>query len=69
MKIALRDNPDLSGFGGYGGERPFSEEIAKRIDSEIQKIIDVSHKEARRLLTSHRKELDTLAAAPETVSQ
>ena len=60
---APRENPYLSGWGGYGGEKPFSEETAKTIDAKVLKIIDESHEEAKRLLSEHRKQLDALAEA------
>ena len=63
VQLALRENVYLGGPGGYGGERPFSEETARAIDEEVSRIIDGSHDEARRLLTEHRKELDALAGA------
>jgi cell division protease FtsH len=63
VQLAPRENPYLGGSGGYGGERPFSEETAKRIDAEVLKIIDESHEEAKRLLSAHRKQLDALAEA------
>jgi cell division protease FtsH len=58
-----RANAYLGGQGGYGGEKPFSEETARAIDEEVSRIIDESHEEARRLLTRHRKELEALARA------
>jgi cell division protease FtsH len=63
VQLAPRENPYLSGWGGYGGEKPFSEETAKAIDAEILKIIGESHKEAKRLLSAHRGELAALAEA------
>jgi cell division protease FtsH len=63
VQLAPRENPYLIGWGGYGGEKPFSEETAKAIDAEILKIIGESHKEAKRLLSAHRGELDALAEA------
>jgi cell division protease FtsH len=63
VQLAPRENVYLGGPGGYGGERPFSEETARAIDEEVSRIIDESHEEARRLLTEHRKELDALAGA------
>lgn len=62
-KLAPRDNPYLSGSGGYGGEKPYSEETARTVDSEVLGIINDCHDQARRLLNEHRKELDTLAGA------
>jgi cell division protease FtsH len=63
VELAPRQNPYLGGSGGYGGEKPFSEETARTIDEEVLRILDESHEEARRLLTKHRNELDALAQA------
>jgi cell division protease FtsH len=63
VQLAPRENVYLGGPGGYGGEKPFSEETARVIDEEVLGIIDESHEEARRLLTKHRKELEALAQA------
>jgi cell division protease FtsH len=63
VQLAPRENPYLGGWSGYGGEKPFSEETARAIDAEVLKIIRESHKEAKRLLIAHRKQLDALAEA------
>jgi cell division protease FtsH len=63
VELAPRQNPYLDGPIGYSGARPFSEETARTIDAEVQRIIGESHEEARRLLTEHRKQLDALAEA------
>jgi cell division protease FtsH len=63
VHLAPRENPYLGGSGGYTGEKPFSEATAEAIDAEVLTIINESHDEARRLLTSHRKQLDALAEA------
>jgi cell division protease FtsH len=66
IQLAPRANPYLSGpfgYGGYGGERPFSEETAKTIDAEVRRIISESHEEAKRLVGEHRAQLDALAEA------
>jgi cell division protease FtsH len=63
VQLAPRENVYLGGPGGYGGEKPFSEETARAIDEEVLRIIDESHEEARRLLTKYRRELDALAKA------
>src|SRR5215216_1322645 len=63
VELAPRENPYLGGSGGYGAEKPFSEETARIVDSEVHRIIGECHDEARRLLTEHRKELDALARA------
>jgi cell division protease FtsH len=61
VQLAPRENAFLG--GGYPSEKPYSEETARAVDEEVRRIIDESHKEARRLLTKHRKELDALAQA------
>jgi cell division protease FtsH len=63
VELAPRANPYLGGSGGYGGERPFGEETARIVDSEVLRIIGECHDEAQRLLTEHRQELDALAGA------
>jgi cell division protease FtsH len=63
VQLAPRDNPYLRGTGGLGGEKPFSEETAKIVDSEVHRIIRESHEEAKRLLTKYRTQLDALAEA------
>jgi len=45
------------------GARPYSEETAKLIDSEVARIIKECHEEAKRLLGEHRASLDALVAA------
>ena len=63
VQLAPRENPYLASMDGYGGPRSFSEETARVIDSEVQRIISESHDEALRLLQQHRRELDALADA------
>jgi cell division protease FtsH len=63
VQLAQRENPYLRGMGGYGGEKPFSEETAKAIDAEVLRIIHEGHEEAKRLLAKYRKQLDSLAEA------
>jgi cell division protease FtsH len=68
VQYAPRENPYLSGWRGshggvFGGERPFSESTAAAIDSEVRRIIDECHAEARRLLGTYRAQLDLLAEA------
>jgi cell division protease FtsH len=62
VELAPRDNPYLSGQSRYGGEKPYSEETAKLIDSEVLRILNESHLEAKRLLSTYREQLDMLAA-------
>jgi len=60
VQLTARQNPYL---GGFGGDKPFSEETGRVIDAEVQRIIDECHDEAHRLLTEHRKALDALVEA------
>jgi cell division protease FtsH len=62
VQLAPRENPYLGGVYA-GGEKPFSEETARRIDAEVQRILDESHEQAKRLLSEHRKPLDALVEA------
>jgi cell division protease FtsH len=61
VQLAEPPNPYLA--AGFGGPKPFSEETARLIDSEVHRIIHESHEAATRLLTEHRKQLDALVAA------
>src|SRR5690606_36282411 len=61
VQLSTPHNPYLGTT--YGAARPFSEETARIIDAEVQRIIDECHEEAKRLLTQHRKQLDALVEA------
>ena len=64
VQMAPRENPYLNSLDGFSaGAKPFSDETARAIDEEVLKIIGECHEEAKRLLTAHRRELDTLATA------
>ncbi len=63
VQLAPHQNPFLGGFAGFAGDKPFSEETARQIDIEVQKIINDCHDEAKRLLRAHRKSLDALVQA------
>jgi cell division protease FtsH len=63
VQLAPRDNPYLGGFGGYGSAKPYSEETARLIDAEVQRIIAESHEQAKNLLAAHRAQLEALVAA------
>jgi len=43
--------------------QPYSETTSEMIDAEVRRIVQESHREADRLLSQHRAELDALAAA------
>ncbi|MBP6699488.1 MAG: ATP-dependent zinc metalloprotease FtsH [Flavobacteriales bacterium] len=64
VQLAPKQNEYLgNGFAGYGPSKPFSEDTARKIDQEVQKIIDECHSEARTALNAHRVQLDALAKA------
>jgi cell division protease FtsH len=63
VQLAPRENPYLGAASAYAGERPFSEATAEAVDAEVRRIIAESHEQARRLLVTHRKQLDALAQA------
>jgi cell division protease FtsH len=63
IQFAPRDNPYLGGQGTFAGSRPFSEQTAMAIDTEVARIIEESHARATRLLNAHRDALDALAQA------
>ncbi|MDQ1444617.1 MAG: cell division protease FtsH, partial [Acidimicrobiaceae bacterium] len=47
----------------FGHQANYSDEVAARIDTEVQAIINASHLDARAILETHRETLDKLAAA------
>ena len=63
VQLAPRENPYLASLDGYGGPKAYSEETARVIDAEVQRIIAESHDQAFRLLNEHRGQLDALAQA------
>ena len=60
VQLAPRENRYLAGARGYFGEKPISEETARLVDVEVQRIIDDCHEQAKRLLAAHRSALDAL---------
>jgi cell division protease FtsH len=63
VQLAPRDNPYLGLGGAYAGGKPFSEETARLIDAEVQRIIGECHDAAKRLLREHREPLEKLVRA------
>jgi cell division protease FtsH len=63
VQLAPRQNPYLGISTGLPTSKPFSEETARTIDEEVQRIIEESHREACRLLKQHRGALDALVKA------
>lgn len=62
VQLAPRQNAYLGGSMGMS-ERPFSEETARIVDAEVQRIINESHEQAKNLLRRHRRQLDALVEA------
>jgi cell division protease FtsH len=63
VQLAPRRNPYLGTMSPFAGEKPFSDETAKLIDDEVQRIINECHDEARELLNRNRQALDALVDA------
>jgi cell division protease FtsH len=63
VQLAPQQNAYLGSAGAFMGEKPFSEQTASLIDSEVQRIINECHQEAKRLLQEHRRSLDALVRA------
>ncbi len=63
VQLAPPESRYLGGVGGYPGPKPFGEETARLIDSEVHRIIGECHQQAKRLLGQHRRALDALVAA------
>ncbi|WP_233146080.1 ATP-dependent zinc metalloprotease FtsH [Pigmentiphaga sp. NML080357] len=61
VQLAPRQNPYLG--GGAGASLPYSEETARAVDVEVQKIIHGCHDRALSLLREHRAQLDALVRA------
>jgi cell division protease FtsH len=53
---------NLEGFG-FGNNKPYGAATADAIDAEVQRLLEDAASEARRLLQTHRRELDGLATA------
>jgi cell division protease FtsH len=63
VQFAPPRNPFLGNAPAYGPSKPFSEETARVIDQEVERIIAESYTEAKALLTKHRASLDALVQA------
>jgi cell division protease FtsH len=62
VQLAPRDNAYL-GLNGLGGAKAFGEHTARTIDTEVHRIIDECHMQAKSLLQKHRGALDSLVRA------
>jgi ATP-dependent Zn protease len=52
---------DSSGQGDYNFTKPYSEDTARKIDSEISKLIEKQYQRACELLSSNKEKLTALA--------
>lgn len=61
----LQYEEQQQGYLGYGGSQraPMSDEMAKKIDSEIRNLVEAGYDRATKLLKKHRKQLNLLAEA------
>ncbi len=55
--------PQDAGLPPAFQQQPYSEATSELIDAEVRRIVEESHREADRLLTSHRDKLEALAQA------
>ncbi len=55
--------PQVDGLPAAFQQQPYSEATSVVIDAEVRRIVEESHREANRLLASHRDQLDALAHA------
>ncbi|WP_127753002.1 ATP-dependent zinc metalloprotease FtsH [Devosia sp. 1566] len=62
VQLAPRQNA-WTGQGMLGNDKPYSEETARLVDSEVLRIINECHEQAKTLLREHRGKLDALARA------
>jgi cell division protease FtsH len=64
VTLAPREGASGDGFDGFGfSGKPYGSATADAIDAEVQRLLEEAASEARRLLETHRRELDGLAAA------
>src|SRR5439155_7740908 len=64
VTLAPREGTSAGGMDGFGlAGKPYGAATADAIDAEVQRILEEAADEARRLLQTHRRELDGLAAA------
>jgi cell division protease FtsH len=65
--VTLASREGISGGSlesfGFGNSKPYGSATADAIDAEVQRLLVEAASEATRLLQTHRRELDGLAAA------
>jgi cell division protease FtsH len=60
--LYLSDDPHTVFLGrDLATRRDLSEEMARRVDAEIRKLIDTAHKKATEILIEHRQDIDRLS--------
>jgi ATP-dependent Zn protease len=61
--VTLAPREGTSGLENFGcGGKPYGSATADAIDQEVQRLLEEAASEATRLLQTHRRELDGLAA-------
>jgi cell division protease FtsH len=64
VTLAPREGSSAGGLGNFGfGGKPYGAATADAIDQEVQRLLEEAAGVATRLLETHRRELDGLAAA------
>ena len=65
VTLAPRDDPFLQGnsYPGFGTSKPYSEDTAKIVDDEVERILQECYANGVQLLREHRDALDRLASA------
>jgi cell division protease FtsH len=63
VTLAPREDPFLRNDPFGGGSKPYSEDTAKTVDAEVERILQECYADGLRLLREHRDALDRLAKA------
>jgi len=63
LSLASRDDPYLGGGAPAPSAKPLSEEMARRVDAEVARIVDECYRRAKELLETHRDRLEALTRA------
>lgn len=62
-RVRYVDDQQGAFLGGMGGMKNVSEDTARLIDAEVKRLTDEAEAEARRILTQHSDQLETIAQA------
>jgi cell division protease FtsH len=60
MQLQQADSNPFMGLD-FGEQRTYSEEVARKIDREVRRIVETAYARARTILTEHRDKLELLA--------